>query len=456
MNAQGAALVGASDASFWMRWAVRNLESYGYKGDIWPMNPRHAEVFGRPAYPSITDVPGTPRHVIVAVGTAGCVEVVRQAAAMGAENIAVITNGFAEGPHDLEGVALQRELVDACAGASTTLYGPNCVGYADFSDDVCFIAEPIPPRLRAGSVSYLSQSGALVSAGLGALHEDGLGIDWCVSLGNAARLDVAGALARCVERPTTDIICLFAETLGPRLEAVAAVLDAARNAAKPVIVLKVGRTAQGTRAALTHTASVAGDDEDVDAFLRRHGAIRVDTIDEMARVATVARLVPPDRRGRGVAVMGSSGGLAGWSADLAARHGVELARLAPETVDRVAEMAGPLSFIENPFDLAGLPSSRHTTEDIYDCVAADPAVGVLVYPDDSPDNEMHRESIWMMRRVAHRSGTPVLVPSLAQAAWTPWIDERRADDPMVVIVQGLDVTFQALRHFFPTSGAADG
>jgi acyl-CoA synthetase (NDP forming) len=457
----GAALVGASESSFWMRWALRNLRGYGYPGEIWPVNPRYAEVFGLPAYPSVGDLPGVPRHVIMAISAPRCPAVVRQAVAMGAEHISVVADGFAE-RQDATGIALQAELVAACAGAPVTLYGPNGVGFADLAAGVCLIAEPVPRDLQAGSVSYISQSGALVSAGLSAIREEGLGVDWCVSLGNAARLDLPVAIDICVRRPGTQVICLYLESLGLRIEELARALESARRAGKRVIMVKAGRSAKARKAALTHTASIAGDDRLVDAFLSRHGVIRVESIEEMARTATLAALVPGVPDGAGIVVMGSSGGVAGLSSDLAVQHGVQLTRLAAPTRDRVREMASAAAFTENPFDLAGLPSSRATTEDIYDCVASDPGVTLMVYPfsvvlpDEVPENEMHRETIRMLARVTQRTGTPIIVPTLALTAWTPWITQHRHDEPKLAIVQGLGLTFSALRHLYPARAASSG
>jgi acyl-CoA synthetase (NDP forming) len=446
-----------------MRWALRNLRAYGYPDEIWPVNPRYPEVFGLTAYPSVTDLPGTPRYVTMAISAPRCPQVVRDAAAMGAEHIAVVADGFAE-RQDPASIALQEELVAACGDGPALMYGPNGVGFADFAEKVCLFAEPVPHQLRAGPVSYISQSGALVSSGLSALQEEGLGVDWCVSLGNAARLDLPAAIEACVRRPGTRIICLYLESLGRRMDDLAAALEASRAAGKTVIMVKIGRSAKARKAALTHTASIAGDDRLVDAFLDRHGVIRAESIAEMARTATLASLVPAPANGAGIVVMGSSGGVAGLSSDLAVQHQVELTRLARATRDRVREMASAAAFIENPFDLAGLPSSRATTEDIYTCVAADPGVALVVYPfsvvfpDDSAENEMHRETIRMLGRVARQTGTPIIVPSLALTAWTPWITKQRTAEPKVAIVQELGLTFSALRHLFPAGSQenADG
>ena len=454
----GAALVGASESSFWMRWALRNLRAYGYDGEIWPVNPRYPEVYGLPAYASLEDLPGVARHVIMAIGAPRCPEVVRQAVAQGAEHICVVADGFAE-RQDAAGIALQDELVAACADQDVVLYGPNGVGFADLAARVCLIAEPVPQALPAGSVSYISQSGALVSSGLAALQEEGLGVDWCVSLGNAARLDLPAAIATCVRRPGTRIICLYLESLGRRIDELAAALESARAAGQTVIMVKAGRSAKARKAALTHTASIAGDDRLVDAFLARHGVIRVASIEEMARTATLADLVPEVPDGGGIVVMGSSGGVAGLSSDLAVAHRVELTQLSAPTRERVRGLASAAAFTENPFDLAGLPSSRTTTEDIYNCVAADPGVALIIYPfsvvfpDETPENEMHRETIRMLGRVVARTGTPIVVPSLALTPWTPWITGHRHDEPKMAIVQGLGLTFSALHHLFP---ARDG
>jgi acyl-CoA synthetase (NDP forming) len=453
----GVAIVGASDNNFWTGHALRNLGLFGYQGEIWPVNPNYAEVAGLPAYPSLGDIDGTLDAVVVAVAAHRCPDIVRQAVALGGQDLVVVADGFAERDPDGPGAALQRELVAACQ-PGTRLYGPNCVGFADFRRRLCAIAEPLPLVEEPGDISVVSQSGAVVSSVMAGILEDGGGLDWCVSLGNAAQFGVASAIDYACERGSTRVICLYIESLGREPDRLRAALARADDQGVRVVMLKSGRTDRSARIALSHTASVAGDDVQVDAFLQAHGVLRVDSFDELARVAVLARL---GRRASqaaapsSVVIIGSSGGQAAVASDLATRDGLDLAPLTGTTRKVLVESVAPGSFTENPLDLIGRPGAKGGIGQVYSAVFSDETVGFalspwsVVFPDDSDGRRTHRASLQLAADSARESGTPTVISSLTLVPWTDWVLALRRDNPHIAVVRGIDMTIRALSRLFP-------
>lgn len=456
----GIAVVGASDRNFWSGHVRNNVTEYGYEGELWPVNPNYATVGGVPAVPSLTQIDGTIDAVVVAVAAHRCPDIVREAVGLGVQDIVVVSDGFAERGADGPGAELQRRLVDACED-DTRLYGPNCVGFADFRRNLCLIAEPIPAVPEPGAISIVSQSGALLSTLMAAVVEDGGSFDWCASLGNAAQFDIARAVDYVCERGTTRSLIVYAETLGRNIPQLRAALTRAREQNITVVMLKAGRSAVATKIAYSHTASVAGDDAETDAFLRAFGVVRVDSLEEMARVAVLAPMVRREL-GDGIAVIGSSGGQAAIAGDLAQRDGMKLAALTDRTMTMLRENAEPGSFVENPFDLVGRPGGKKSVDEIFATVWSDPRVGFtlspwsVVFPDDSPGRQVHRDSISLAVHTARRTGTPTVISSLVNVPWTDWVLRTRRENPQVAVVRGLENTIRALSRLFPGSKVAGG
>lgn len=455
---KGVAVIGASESNFWTGHAFHNLEVYGYEGEVWPVNPNYATVGGRTSYPTLLEIPGELEAVIVATGAQRCPDIVRQAVRRNVKDIVIVADGFAERDPNGPGALLQKEMVSACT-PQTRLYGPNCVGFADFRRNLCAIAEPIPENAVTGDISIVSQSGAAVSSLMASVVEDGGGFDWCVSLGNAAQFDVSRAIEYACERGTTRVLAMYIETLGtdgPRLRS--ALARAQRDNVR-IVMLKVGRTSRSARIALSHTASVAGDDAQVDALLRAYGVLRVESYDELARVAVLARL---DQRRSGapaVVFIGSSGGQAAVASDLAARDGLELAELEDSTKSIVRESVAPGSFTENPLDLVGRPGGKSSLDEAFQAVFRDPTVGLAVspwsvlFPDDSPGKAAHRESISLAVETGRKTGTPTVIVSAATVPWTDWTLQLRQDNPDIAVLRGLENTVRALSRLYPETSS---
>lgn len=446
----GVAIVGASEKSMWFGNFRRNLLTYGYDGEIWPVNPTTEAVHGYATFPSLSSIGQPLDAVAVMVGSERCPQVVEEAVGLGVDDIVVVAAGFAE-IMTPEGHALQEQLVAACK-PTTRLYGPNGVGFADFTNRLCLIGEPIPQEQPPGTVSILSQSGALLASIMAAVIEDGAGIDWCASLGNAAQFDMARAIDHIASRGTSKSICIYAETLGADVERLEAALTHAAESGISVVMLKAGRSPAAKGIAYSHTASVAGDDAETAAFLRALGVIRVDSLEEMARVAVLSPMRRPER-GNGVAIVGSSGGQAAVAGELAHRDRLNLAALTDQTMELVRTVTeGSSSYVGNPFDLTGRGAMN---AELFAAVYGDPNVGFVLspwsitFPDHSVEQRHNQPLVRLAVQTAKETGTPTVISSLVNVPWTDWIKEVRAENPHVAIVRGIETTIRALSRLFP-------
>lgn len=464
-GSSGIAIVGASERSFWTYWIVRNLRRFGYQGQIWGVNPRPSQL-DFPLVASLADVQSRLDAVVVAVRASACAAVVEEAAQLGVPDIAVVANGFAEAGDD-QGRALEAGLRDLGRKHGVRIYGPNGIGFADFAKSMCLLGGPIPRGLQPGDVDVISQSGSLLLMVMQALTEERVGVDWCISLGNGASIDFARAVEICLDRPGGGPICGYLESIGTSAEdggRLAAVLDRAAAMSRPVALVKLGSSPTGVAVAQAHTASIAGDQQAVSAFLQRHGVILASDLDDLGRLVNISRRLAGAKRGRdvGVAVIEGSGGSAGLTADMADAAGLQLAGFGAPAREALAEVAGPGSFTANPIDLTASPKDRDTVEAAYEKVYSDPNVGAVLVPfsipfpvGDGDGQDIHRFALTMHARLAGRTGTPVVVSSAVVQDWTEWISEYREAYPRdVVLIRGTGATIRALAHLFPVPPAA--
>ncbi|CAG9171603.1 acetate--CoA ligase family protein [Cupriavidus pampae] len=309
---QRIALVGASaDESKNTARPLRFMRKHGYQGTIYPINAGRAEVMGLQAYPRVADLPETIDHAFVMVPGRQVPEVLEQCAERGASVVTVFSDGFAELGGD--GVAAQAALAARARELGVRLLGPNSIGVVDVHSGAILSVNAVleMDSLRAGGISVVSQSGSMLGALLSRGAARGLGFAKLVSVGNESDIGVGELVDVLVDDAATEVILLFLETirdaavLGPALRR-------ARAAGKPVLVYKLGRSAQGEALAQSHTGALAGNDAAVDAFLRKHGAMRVEFLEALFELAPLARryakTVPVLDRHPRIAVVTTTGG----------------------------------------------------------------------------------------------------------------------------------------------------
>ena len=281
---------------------------HGYAGQILPVNPNRAEIQGLPAFASVAELPQAPDVAIVAVPAPQVLETVRALGRQGARSAIVFSSGFSEVGE--AGAAMQDAVVAAAREHGMRLLGPNALGafnsnlgyYAFFSTSL-ERGVPLP-----GRVGIATQSGAYGAHLLGMARQRRLGTPICVATGNEADVTLGDSIGWLVESPEIDVVMAYAESIR-NVDSFLAALEAAHRAGKPVILHKVGRSALGSRAALSHTASLAGDDKVLDAVLGDYAVIRARTTEELMDIAYLAtrRIYPVGNSLGMITVSGGAG-----------------------------------------------------------------------------------------------------------------------------------------------------
>jgi acetyl coenzyme A synthetase (ADP forming)-like protein len=349
------------------RALVENLQA-DFEGDIVPVNPNYETVCGLDC---VDDVGESGADLaVVAVPVAAAVEVVRAAGEAGIGDVVVVTAGFGETGG--EGADRERELEAVADEYDLNLVGPNCLGI--ISTPVGLNATFAPRSAPAGSVSFLSQSGAFVTAVLDWAAENGVGFKDVVSLGNKAVLDETDFVASWGDDEGTDVIVGYLESIEDGRRFVEVAGEVTRET--PVVVVKSGRTEAGAQAASSHTGAMAGRDRAYEAGLRQAGVIRADTVQDLFDAARVLAGQPTPETD-GVAVVTNAGGPGVMATDAVGSGPLSLADFGSDTVDRLRDQLPEGANVYNPVDVIGDADNDRLRAAI-DTVLADDAVGSIV------------------------------------------------------------------------------
>ena len=366
------AVIGASQHSAHSigRHVLDNLLRDGFTGPVHPIHPTATELSGRRCFPTVTAI-GAPVDLAVIATPAHTVEaVVADCAAAGVRGVVVISAGFAEaGRRDAE-----QRLRDQVRGAGMRMVGPNCMGVMSTDPDIRLDATFSPIFPPAGNVSMLSQSGALGLAMVDYAKELHLGIADFVSIGNRADVSVNDLLAYWHTAPRTRVIALYLESFGnPRMFARLAP-EVARE--RPIVAVKSGRSAAGTRAAASHSAALASLDVGIDALFAQTGVIRTTTLEEMFDVVALLSSQPVPAGPR-LGVVTNAGGPGILLADACEAHGLALPGFADATLAALRGALPADAILTNPIDMGPTASHEHYERAI-ELVGRDPDVDAVV------------------------------------------------------------------------------
>ncbi|UHL65639.1 acetate--CoA ligase family protein [Paralcaligenes sp. KSB-10] len=430
------AMVGATEdlGKFGGR-CMRQMIDFGYTGALYPVNPKREQIFGLPCHTSIASLPDTPDHVGIVLPAHAVPAALEQCAERGVPFATVFSSGFGETGND-QGLADQRRILDIARAGNIRLMGPNCNGMVNFVNGFALTSTATiqGPRRPAGDIGVVSQSGGAGQVNImWRAQQAGLGISYQVSCGNAADLDLVDYAAFMLESQATKVVLMLAERLadGDRLRALA------RRAAeldKPIIMVKVGRTEAGSKAAASHTGAVTGADGVCDAALRQMGIVRVDDCNELYETAMLLR---QGRRpgGRRAAAMSISGGNLVMVADLGASLGIEWPSYSEQTCLKLAESLPGFGSANNPTDLtAAAIGQRDAYKNAAQTILQDPAVDILI-----PVLTINSAAdVRAIAEVSAGSDKPVAV------LWTGCASNDAALTPEVLVAEGLAVYRDAL------------
>ena len=367
------AVIGASRRPGSIGSAIfKNLLAHGFDGPVYPVNPSARVVQSVLAYPSVRDIPGDVDLAVIAVPSKQVLAEVEACGQKGVKGVVVITAGFKE--TGAEGGAREVALREATRRYGMRMVGPNCLGVINTEANVMLDATFAPAWPPAGGVAFSSQSGALGLAILETAGALGMGISHFVSVGNKADVSGNDLLEYWEKDPGTSTILLYLESFGNPRRFTQLARRVGRS--KPIVAVKSGRTKSGARAASSHTGSLAGADNAVDALCHQSGVIRTDTIEEMFDVAMILANQPLPKGVR-VGIVTNAGGPAIMASDACESHGLELGTLSDATTAALRSFLPPEASVKNPVDMiaSATPESFEKTVRL---VLTDPGVDAVL------------------------------------------------------------------------------
>lgn len=322
-----------------------------YPVDVFPVNPRGGDLFGQKVYTGIQAIPHTIDLAIIIVRAQYTLDTLRACIDAGVGGATIISGGFAE----VGRLNLQQQLAELARQRGFPFIGPNCLGfYVPGCMDTFFIPSERMIRPEVGKVALVSQSGGVLVDLMTKFAEQGVGFSLGVSIGNKALIRELDLLTYLAEDPDTGVIAFYIEGFahGEGREFV----RAARRCAKPVIVLKAGKTREGIRAVSSHTASMAGDYEVFSAVLAQHGIVEAANELELISFCEVFSCYQDSIDGR-VGIISSSGGHGSLAVDICSRHGLSIPVINPQQQAEIrADLipsVQPIASLGNPIDLTG-------------------------------------------------------------------------------------------------------
>ncbi|TAN40987.1 MAG: CoA-binding protein [Nitrospirae bacterium] len=366
------AVIGASKDPQKVGYAVlNNLQRFGYKGRIIPVNPKTDEILGLKTYKNISEIDGTVDLAVVAIPAPLVPAAIRECVSKGIRCAVIITAGFKEAGS--EGILLEEELKTISREGHIRILGPNCLGIINTVNDLnaTFAAGMLPK----GRLAFFSQSGALGIAILDWAIGNRIGFSKFISLGNKADLNETDFIEYFVNDADTDVILGYIEDVvdGKRF------LEIARKASKvkPIILVKSGGTQAGARAASSHTGALAGSENAFNAAFRQSGVMRAEGIEDLFETAKAfnSKKVP---LGNNLLIITNAGGPGIIAADTAEKLGINLPQLSRETVSVIAALLPKNASLYNPVDIIGdAPAERYAA--VFDHALSDPNIdGFLV------------------------------------------------------------------------------
>ena len=395
------AVIGATERSGSVgRTIMWNLISNPFGGTVYPVNSKRPNVLGIKAYPSIAEVPEQVDLAVIVAPAPAVPDVVAECVEAGVRGAVVISAGFKE--TGAEGAELERRVLEEARRGRMRIIGPNSLGV--MSPNYGFNATFAGAIARPGSVGFLSQSGALLTGILDQSFRENIGFSAFVSVGSMMDVDWGDLIYYLGDDPKTKSIVIYMESIGDA----GSFLSAAREVAltKPIIIIKAGRTEAAGKAAASHTGSLTGSDEVLDAAFRRSGVLRVNSISELFDMAEILGKQPRPKGPR-LTVVTNAGGPGVLATDALIGGGGKLAEISPETVDSLNNILPAPWSHGNPVDVLGDAEPERYAKTL-ETAAKDPASdGLLVVltPQDMTDPTATAEQL---APYAHSTGKPVL------------------------------------------------
>ena len=365
------AIIGASEKPGVGKTIFYNIAKH-FKGKIYPVTPSNPTVGGLTAYKNVLDIPDSVDLAVVAAPSKFTPAVIEEVGKKGIKGAIIVSAGFKE--VDEAGAKLEREVGEIAKKYGIRVIGPNCLGIMSFSKDNIMNSTFLKVTPKYGNIALVSQSGAICAATVEDAEAQDIGFSKVISMGNKVDMDESDVLELLAEDEDTRVIVMYLEDIrnGRRFMEIAKEITTEKK--KPIIVLKAGRTAEGAKAAASHTGALGGSDANYEAAFAQCGVIRVDTMGELFDLATAFSKQPlPDGD---VVIVSNAGGPAIISTDACSRYGLKMADMS-SIKDEIAKVIPPYGSPRNPVDIVG-DADYLRFEKVLLLVLAHPNVGSVV------------------------------------------------------------------------------
>jgi acetyltransferase len=406
LEPRAVAVVGASQRPGPGARVIANLQSAGFKGGIFAVNPRYTDVLGAPCFPSVKEIPDAVDCIVAAVAADAVCAVLEDAHARGINAAIVLSAGFGEGGREDARTARLRAL----ANKGMRICGPNCFGIVNARTGMAAFSGVVPKTLIPGTVALVSQSGSLGNFVFGPLMRDRkLGFSHFISCGNQLGATIEDYVAHLVDDPDVKVIGVIVEALqNPRKLMRAARLAQARK--KSLVFVQVGKSTGGQVMIRSHTGALAGNSEILQAFLRRCGIVMARGYDEFVEMIELLAHAPFDGEiGEEVVLVSGSGGGAAVAADSLEDAGVRLSTLAPATRERLREVLPPFASVTNPIDATGVVyDDPALLPGLFDAILTQPGRPVVAASVIAAPVERMRRIAGAIAEVARTSGRTIV------------------------------------------------
>ena len=379
---RGIAVIGASANPAKGGYFILNNLLKGFKGGIYPVNPGYAEIDELPCYPSVMQVPDPVDLAIIFVPAAFVPTVLRECAQRGIRGAMIESGGFAESSE--QGKQLQDRIIEIHKETGIRIWGPNCMGLVDAVRGLVFsfVLPTIWEKgLSPGNVSLVVQSGMLTAGFLIDIMSNGvMGISKACSIGNKADVSECDILEYLIDDADTSVIGLYLESIPDGRQ----FMELCRQTEKPIVVLRGGKSQRGAQAAVSHTASLAGNGAVISGALAQVGAVEAhdfkQLMDLCRTLADYADIEPLDSHRVAILTMSGAAGIV--SSDFIEEHGLEVADLSADTVEALKEVFPDWMPVSNPVDLwpaVELHGRKKAYATAFEAVCADPGVDAVLF-----------------------------------------------------------------------------
>lgn len=391
---------------------VKNLVKQGYKGRVYPVNPKGGHVYGLVIKRSLADIRGEIDLAVVAVPAKIVPTVLQEIAARQIKAVILISAGFKESGHP----ELEAEVRAICEEHQIALIGPNCLGLINARIKLNASFAPLMPS--PGEIAFVSQSGAICASVLDYARERGLGFSKFISVGNKAVIGEVELLRYLYKDPETKVILLYVEQLTQIPELIEIAQDISQNKPhKPIIILKSGRTAAGSQASQSHTGALSGSDTAYDALFAQTGIIRADSISELFDFAECFVHNQGLLNNR-IAILTNAGGPGVLTTDALIHDGLRVAQLSTVTQEKMRAFLPVAASVKNPVDILGDADAERYEKSLQLLLKDDQVDGVIVIltPQSMTEIEKTAQAISRLKQTSRK---PLVVSFMGQQLVDP-------------------------------------